>query len=142
MQKLYVIKIGGNVIDDEAAFNAFIKNFASIKAGKILVHGGGKLATRVAEAMGIPQQMVDGRRITDADTLKVVTMVYAGAINKNIVAKLQQEHTNAIGITGADGNIIFAHKRQNAAIDYGYVGDVDGVNSGLVNVLLQQNITL
>ena len=142
MKKLYVIKIGGNIIDDETQLDAFISSFAAIDAHKILVHGGGKLATRVGEAMGIPQQMVDGRRITDADTLKVVTMVYAGAINKNIVARLQQQDNNAIGVTGADGNIIRAHKRQHATIDYGFVGDVDSVNTELVNVLLQQDICL
>ncbi|MFT3981335.1 MAG: acetylglutamate kinase [Ferruginibacter sp.] len=142
MKKLYVIKIGGNIIDDEKQLDAFISRFAAIDAHKILVHGGGKLATRVAEAMGIPQQMVDGRRITDADTLRVVTMVYAGAINKNMVAKLQQQDNNAIGVTGADGNIIRAHKRQHASIDYGFVGDVDSVNAALVDILLQQDICL
>jgi acetylglutamate kinase len=142
MEKLYVIKIGGNIIDDETRLSSFLQVFASIEEKKILVHGGGKLATRVAEAMGINQQMIDGRRITDAETLKVVTMVYAGFINKNIVAKLQANNCNAIGLTGADGNLIAAHKRNHPTIDYGFVGDVDAVNITLINQLLQQNISL
>ncbi|MBS1497425.1 MAG: acetylglutamate kinase, partial [Bacteroidetes bacterium] len=127
MEKLFVIKIGGNIIDDEIKLLSFIKDFAAIKANKILIHGGGKLATKVAEAMGIEQQMVDGRRITDAETLKIVTMVYAGYINKNIVAGLQAAGCNAIGLCGADANVMKAHKRAGAAIDYGFVGDIDAV---------------
>lgn len=148
MEKLYVIKIGGNIIDDESKLSSFLQSFASIQGKKILVHGGGKLATRVAGAMGIQQQMIDGRRITDAETLKVVTMVYAGFINKNIVAQLQANNCNAIGLTGADGNAILAHKRGSnsplgvGGIDYGFVGDVDAVNANLLNSLLQQNITI
>jgi acetylglutamate kinase len=111
MEDLYVIKIGGNIIDDESVLKSFLKKFAAISGKKILVHGGGKLATRMAEKMGIPQQLVDGRRVTDAETLKIVTMVYAGYINKNIVACLQSLHCNATGICGADGNSILAHKR-------------------------------
>jgi|SRR6185312_225557 len=111
MEGLYVIKIGGNIIDDESVLKSFLKKFADIPGKKILVHGGGKLATRMAEKMGIPQQLVDGRRVTDAETLKIVTMVYAGYINKNIVACLQSLHCNTIGICGADGNSILAHKR-------------------------------
>ena len=106
MDKLYIIKIGGNIIDDEAKLSSFLKDFASIEGKKILVHGGGKLATRLAEKLGIEQQLVDGRRITDAETLKIVTMVYAGYINKNIVAQLQANHCNAIGLCGADGDAI------------------------------------
>lgn len=153
MEKLFVIKIGGNIIDDEVKLASFLQSFAAIKGKKILVHGGGKLATKVAEAMGIKQQMVDGRRITDAETLKVVTMVYAGAINKNIVAQLQANNCNAIGLTGADGNVIQAHKRGSKApsplgegvggeVDYGFVGDVDTVNSTFINSLVQQNMTV
>ena len=142
MEKLYIIKIGGNIIDDEQKLTSFLKDFASINAKKILVHGGGKLATRVAEAMAIKQQMVDGRRITDAETLKVVTMVYAGYINKNIVARLQANNCNAIGLTGADANIITAHKRNNAGIDYGFVGDIDKVNSTFLSTLLTQNVNI
>ena len=141
MEKLYIIKIGGNVIDDENKLSSFLQEFASIHGKKILVHGGGKLATRVAEAMGIPQQLIDGRRITDAETLKVITMVYAGYINKNIVVKLQAAGCNSIGLTGADGCLISAHKRIHPSIDYGFAGDIDAVNSSLIDLLLQQNIT-
>ena len=101
MESLYVIKIGGNIIDDPSLLTSFLQKFAGIKSKKILVHGGGKLATRVAEQMGIPQTMSEGRRITDAETLKIVTMVYAGYINKHVVAELQSVHCNAAGFTGA-----------------------------------------
>src|ERR671912_2405890 len=111
MDKLHIIKIGGNIIDDEKILSSFLKNFASIEGKKILVHGGGKLATRLAEKLGIEQQLVDGRRITDAETLKIVTMVYAGYVNKNIVARLSSFGCDAIGLSGADGNAILAHKR-------------------------------
>src|SRR5450631_3315933 len=137
MENLYVIKIGGNIIDDEHLLTAFLKKFAALKSKKILVHGGGKLATRLAEKLCIPQQMIDGRRITDAETSKVVTMVYAGYINKNIVAELQSLQCSATGITGADGNSILAHKRVNAAIDYGFAGDIDRVNSEWFKQLLE-----
>lgn len=139
---LLVVKIGGNVIDDENKLQDFLQRFSKLPGLKILVHGGGKLATRVAEAMHIPQTMVDGRRITDAETLKVVTMVYAGYINKNIVAQLQFFGTNALGLSGADGNLIKAHKRIHPQIDYGFAGDVDEVNTGLIAALLSQGITL
>jgi acetylglutamate kinase len=139
---LRVIKIGGNVIDDEVKLSLFLKTFASVKGKKILVHGGGKLATRLAEQMGVQQQMVDGRRITDAETLKIVTMVYAGYINKNIVAQLQAFSCNAIGVTGADGNIIAAHKRVSAERDYGFVGDVDNVNSTFIQNILEQDVSV
>lgn len=142
MQKLYIIKIGGNIIDDETKRSSFLEKFAGVDGAKILVHGGGKLATRVAEAMNIPQQLIDGRRITDAETLKVVTMVYAGAINKNIVAALQARGINALGLCGADANVILAHKRVHPTIDYGFAGDVDAVNSDFISLLLQQNISL
>lgn len=142
MDKLFVIKIGGNIIDDEKKLHAFLKEFSSIDGRKILIHGGGKLATRMAEQMGITQQLVDGRRITDAETLKIVTMVYAGYVNKNIVAQLQAENCNAMGLCGADGDAILAHKRKHPAIDYGFVGDVDGINSGLLKSLLEQNISI
>src|SRR5688572_6469514 len=115
MDKLYIIKIGGNVIDDEGKLASFLQTFATIKEKKILVHGGGKLATRLASDLNIPQQLIDGRRITDTATLKIVTMVYAGYINKNIVAQLQAAGCNAVGISGADGNAIQAHKRTGAA---------------------------
>jgi acetylglutamate kinase len=138
MDKLYVIKIGGNVIDDDNKLTAFLSDFAAIKGKKILVHGGGKLATKLAAQLDIPQQMIDGRRITDNETLKVVTMVYAGYINKNIVAKLQAVGCNAVGVSGADGNAILAHKRMGTATDYGFVGDVDRVDASFFKELLHQ----
>lgn len=141
MNQLIIVKIGGNIVDDDYSLQKFLKNFTAIKQAKILVHGGGKLATRLAGTMGIKQQMVDGRRITDAETLKVVTMVYAGYINKNIVAQLQQYGANAIGLTGADANSILAHKRKSKtaeATDYGFVGDIDQVNAAFFHGLIQQ----
>ena len=150
-EALYVIKIGGNIIDDEIKLQVFFKNFTAITGHKILVHGGGKMATRVAESMGIRQQLIEGRRITDAETLKVVTMVYAGYINKNIVAQLQATGCNAIGLSGADGNVIRSHKRVvisssgaggQQAPDYGFAGDVDEVNAPLIQQLLEQKIAL
>lgn len=142
MEQLYVIKIGGNIIDDAKRLEAFLEQFAAVQGYKILVHGGGKLATKLAEQMGIQQQMVEGRRITDAETLKIVTMVYAGHINKNIVAKLQSKGANAIGMTGADAGIIRAHKRVHTTIDYGFVGDIDAVDSMKLHQLIQQNLTI
>ena len=140
--QLSIIKIGGNIIDDEAELANFLDIFAAVEGKKILVHGGGKLATKVAEGLGIKQQLVDGRRITDGETLKVVTMVYAGTINKNIVAQLQSRGCDAIGLTGADGNSIRAHKRVHPEIDYGYVGDVDSVDAAFLTGLLMLNKTL
>ena len=142
MDNLFVIKIGGNIIDDDAKLLSFLNMFASVPGKKILIHGGGKLATGMAEKMGIPQQLIDGRRITDAETLKIVTMVYAGLINKQIVATLQANNCNAAGLCGADGNTIKAHKRVHAQTDYGFAGDVDDVNSNLVNSLLNLDISL
>ncbi len=142
MDKLYVIKIGGNIIDDEAKLSSLLRDFAAIDEKKILVHGGGKLATQLAEKLGIEQQLLDGRRITDAETLKIVTMVYAGYINKNIVARLQAENCNAIGLCGADGDSILAHKRNHPVLDYGFVGDVDAINTGLISSLLEKNIAV
>jgi acetylglutamate kinase len=141
MDKLIIVKIGGNIVDDEAKLSSFLQEFGAIDGRKILVHGGGKLATRLAEQMKVPQQMVDGRRITDAETLKIVTMVYAGYINKNIVARLQANGCNAIGLSGADGNTVLAHKRVHSAMDYGFVGDVDAIDSSLFSNLLQQGLT-
>jgi acetylglutamate kinase len=142
MDSLYVIKIGGNIIDDEKELASFLKDFAAVQGKKILVHGGGKLATRLAEKMNVPQQMVEGRRITDAETLKIVTMVYAGYINKNIVAQLHAEGANAMGLSGPDGNIIQAHKRTHPSIDYGFAGDIDSINTELLKSLLDQELAL
>lgn len=140
MDKLIVVKIGGNVIDDEIRLSSFLKDFAAIGQNKILIHGGGKLATRLAEKMNITQQMVEGRRITDAETLKLVTMVYAGYINKSIIAQLQSNNCPAMGLTGADGNAILAHKRIHPKLDYGFVGDVDSINVSFFKNLLGQNL--
>ena len=129
METVSVIKIGGNIIDDANALLSFLQTFAKVKGKKVMVHGGGKLATRLAEQMGIQQQMVDGRRITDAETLKIITMVYAGYINKNIVAQLQANGCNA-------------HKRVHATIDYGFVGDIDEVNEGFLKILLEQDMAV
>ncbi|MCW3117301.1 MAG: argB [Chitinophagaceae bacterium] len=142
MERLFIIKIGGQIIDDEIKLSSFLKNFSSVNGKKILVHGGGKLATRLAEKLEIKQTLMDGRRITDGETLKIVTMVYAGYINKNIVAQLQGHRVNAIGLTGADGNAILAHKRQHPAIDYGFAGDIDAINTEFISDLLEKNMTI
>jgi acetylglutamate kinase len=125
MQDLKIIKIGGNVIDHEEKLQAFLRDFAQLPGLKVLVHGGGKLASDLSRTLGIAPQLVEGRRITDEATLRVVTMVYAGLINKNLVARLQAHGTNALGLTGADANIIPATKRQAGAIDYGFAGDIN-----------------
>ncbi len=138
MDKIIIVKIGGNIIDEEHLLSSFLKKFAAVNEKKILVHGGGKLATRMAAKLSIPQVMVEGRRITDAETLKIVTMVYAGYINKNIVALLQSSGCNALGLSGADGNSILAHKRVHATMDYGFAGDVDQVNHSLLLELAEK----
>ena len=124
MDKLIVIKIGGNIVDDEAKLSSFLRSFAAVEGKKILVHGGGKVATKIGDKLGIESKYIDGRRITDAETIDLVTMVYAGLINKKIVAQLQSLGCNAIGLTGVDGNLIPANKRPVKDIDYGFVGDV------------------
>lgn len=129
MKKLFVIKIGGNVIDDDKQLISFLHGFSSISENKILIHGGGKIATEMSKQLGTEAKMVDGRRITDEATLRIVQMVYGGLINKNIVAQLQSMSCNAIGITGADGNIILAKRRPIKDVDYGFVGDVETVNA-------------
>ena len=140
-QKISIVKIGGNVIENKTELSKFLELFASLSGLKILVHGGGKLATQLATNLGIESKMVDGRRITDAETLEVITMVYAGLTNKNIVAELQTNDCNAIGLSGADGDAIQAHKRTVRDIDYGFAGDVDGVNSTLISKLLEVELT-
>ena len=135
-----IIKIGGNVIDDPDNLDAFIKRFSSFPGKKILIHGGGVMASRFGETLGVMPQMKDGRRITDLDTLHVVTMVYAGLINKQLVAKLQQFGQNALGLTGADGNLIRSQKRPVQEIDYGYVGDVEAINTAFLEILLAEQI--
>lgn len=144
-----VVKIGGNVVDDPKLLREFVRDFAAMPGKKILVHGGGVMASQMQRAMGMSPQMVEGRRVTDEDTLKVVTMVYAGWCNKNITALLQAEGCNAIGLTGADGNAIKARKRPPVMVeslghevDYGYVGDVsaDSVNADFICSLLERGI--
>ena len=143
MEQLYVIKIGGNVIDNSEALHGFLNDFTALKGYKILVHGGGKVATQLSETLGIEARLVDGRRITDLETLRVVTMVYGGLINKNIVAQLQRYGSNAIGLTGADGNLIKAQIRPVKTIDYGFVGDLaeGSVNAAGIASLLQAGFT-
>ncbi|MEQ9166925.1 MAG: acetylglutamate kinase [Fulvivirga sp.] len=139
--ELKVIKIGGNVIDNPAMLDSFLKDFASLEGPKILVHGGGKKATELSQKMGFSPQMVDGRRITTNQDIEVVTMVYAGLINKSIVANLQRLGNNAIGLSGADGNTILASKRPVKTIDYGWVGDIEKVNAKFLKSLIEQGIT-
>lgn len=140
-QQLSIIKIGGNVLENEIDLDHFLLNFSKLEEPKILVHGGGKLATKLASKLGIESKMTNGRRITDAKSLEVITMVYGGLTNKNIVAKLQALGTNALGLSGADGNTIRAHKRPVKNIDFGFVGDIDGINAELLDNLLQSKLT-
>lgn len=138
---LKVIKIGGHVINDARQLQSFLAAFAAVPSPKILVHGGGTLATEWSHQMGIPAQMIDGRRITTADDLRIVTMVYAGWINKRIATQLQQYQCNAIGLSGCDGNIIQAIKRPPQPIDFGYVGDIVAVDGACIQQLLQLGLT-
>ena len=134
-----VIKIGGGIIEDQSSLDQFLKSFAKVEGKKILIHGGGRLATTLAKKLGVESKMIDGRRVTDDATLEIVTMVYGGLANKTIVAGLQAQGINAIGLSGADGNVIQAHKRTGWEHDFGWVGDVDKVNAELLSSLLQQN---
>jgi acetylglutamate kinase len=138
--KIRVFKIGGKVIDNEALLERFLVDLSKIPGKKALIHGGGKIATSISEKLGIQAQMVNGRRITDKETLDVVLMVYGGLINKKIVAQLQSLGVNAIGLSGADLNMVQAHKRPVKTVDYGFVGDVDGINHEGLALLLEQNI--
>ncbi len=138
---LSIVKIGGNIIENKRELSKFASLFSNMEGFKILVHGGGKLATEIARKMGIESKMIGGRRITDEQGLEVITMVYAGLTNKNIVAELQAKGSNAIGMSGADGNAIQAHKRPVKDIDYGFAGDVDCVNEGLLSHLLTLGLT-
>lgn len=139
-EKLTVIKVGGKIVEEEATLNQLLNDFAAIKGHKVLVHGGGRSATKLAAQLGIESQMVNGRRITDAETLKVVTMVYGGLVNKNIVAGLQAKGVNAIGLTGADMNVIQSVKRPVKDVDYGFVGDVKKVDAELLGTLIHQGV--
>jgi len=138
-EALTIIKIGGNVIDNSEKLHEFLKSFTSLPGYKILVHGGGKAATKISDEMGVEAKMIDGRRVTDIETLRIVTMVYGGLINKNIVAQMQAYGSNAIGLTGADGNTIKAVKRPVKEIDFGFVGDLNenSVNTEFLSNLLK-----
>jgi len=138
-----IIKIGGNIVDNPEALNSFLLDFQRMKGLKVLVHGGGVMASKMADTLGIKTLKIDGRRITDAETLKIVTMVYAGYINKNIVASLQNEGCNAIGLTGADANSIPSKRRSPEPIDFGFVGDPisENINVPFISQLLKTNLT-
>ena len=142
MERLTIVKVGGKVVEDKDSLEQLLAQFSQIRGKRILVHGGGLLATSLAEKLGIETQMVEGRRITDAATLEVVTMVYAGLINKTIVAGLQAKGCNALGLTGADLNVIRAVKRPVKDIDYGLVGDIMGVNTSELRMLLNEEVVL
>lgn len=140
MEKLTIIKVGGKIVEDSASLNHLLADFSAIPGHKLLVHGGGRSATKIASLLGIESQMVNGRRITDAETLKVVTMVYGGLVNKSIVAGLQAKGVNAIGLTGADMDVIRSVKRPVKDIDYGFVGDVKQVNATMLASLIHQGV--
>lgn len=140
-KKLSIVKIGGNVIENKSEFSKFLQFFSELEGPKILIHGGGKLATELGNKLGVEAQMVNGRRITDAQSLEIITMVYGGLANKNIVAGLQAHHCNAIGLSGADANTIKAHKRPIGEIDFGFVGDVESINSHTIENLLEAGFT-
>ncbi|MGQ1945923.1 acetylglutamate kinase [Geofilum sp. OHC36d9] len=139
MQELTIVKVGGKVVEESDSLQQLLKDFAALPSPKILVHGGGRSATAMATRLGIETKMVEGRRITDTAMLEVVTMVYGGLVNKNIVAGLQSHAQNAIGMTGADMNIIRSKKRSNSPIDYGFVGDIEVVNSAALSKLLNDD---
>ena len=140
MEKLYVIKVGGAVVEDPAALSAFLEGFSAVNGLKVLVHGGGRAATKVAAQLGVETKMVDGRRITDADMLRVVTMVYGGLVNKNIVAALQAGGLNALGLTGADLGCMLADKRPVKEVDYGFVGDMRKVDTSILADLIARGV--
>lgn len=139
-EKITIIKVGGKIVEEQDSLAALLDRFSSIEGNKVLIHGGGRSATRMAERLGIESRMVGGRRITDSDTLQVVTMVYGGLVNKTIVAQLQARGVNALGLTGADCNIIKAHKRPVGEVDYGFVGDVDKADGLMLSRLIEQGI--
>lgn len=140
MEKLTIIKVGGKIVEEPDSLEALLTRFAKIDGHKLLVHGGGRSATRLAEQLGVEQKMVAGRRITDADTLRIVTMVYGGLVNKQIVAALQARGINALGLTGADMNVMKSRKRPVVEVDYGYVGDVECVDAGLLADLIARDV--
>jgi len=141
-QKLTIVKVGGAVVEDETQLTQLLKDFSAISGPKVLIHGGGRRATQVAASLGIESKMVGGRRITDADMLSVVTMVYGGLVNKNLVARLQANGVNALGLTGADIDVIRSHKRPlKDGIDFGFVGDVDKADGQMLSRLIEAGIT-
>ena len=140
-EKITVIKVGGKIVEEQATLAGLLNRFAAIEGNKVLIHGGGRSATRIAAQLGIESRMVDGRRITDREMLEVVTMVYGGLVNKNIVAGLQARGINALGLTGADCNIIRAHKRPVKSVDYGFVGDVEAADGAMLSKFIEQGIT-
>ncbi len=140
-EALTIIKVGGKIVEEADALSDLLDNFTKIQGNKILVHGGGRTATQIAAALGYETQMINGRRVTDADMLRVVTMVYGGLVNKNIVAKLNAHGVCALGMTGADCGIIVSHKREPKPIDYGFVGDIDKVDSARLASVINQGIT-
>lgn len=142
MEKITIVKVGGAIVEDNEQLAQLLTDFAAIPGKKVLVHGGGRRATKVAAALGIESKMVNGRRITDAQMLEVVTMVYGGLVNKNLVAKLQAKGVNALGLTGADMDVIHSHKRPvKDGVDFGYVGDVERANGKMLQTLIQEGIT-
>ena len=141
-EKLTIVKVGGAVVEDEAQLAQLLKDFSAIPGRKVLIHGGGRRATQVAASLGIESKMVGGRRITDAEMLSVVTMVYGGLVNKNLVARLQANGVNALGLTGADIDVIRSHKRPlKDGIDFGFVGDVDRADGQMLSRLIEAGIT-
>lgn len=140
MDRLTIIKVGGKVVEDPESLNQLLDQFCKISGNKLLVHGGGRSATEIATKLGVETKMVEGRRITNKATLEIVTMVYGGLVNKKIVAGLQARGCNAIGLTGVDLDLVRAHKRPVAEIDYGFVGDVDDVNSSELRLLINENV--
>lgn len=142
MEKVTIVKVGGAIVEDNEQLAQLLTDFAAIPGKKVLVHGGGRRATKVAAALGTESKMVNGRRITDAQMLEVVTMVYGGLVNKNLVAKLQAKGVNALGLTGADMDVIHSHKRPvKDGVDFGYVGDVERANGKMLQTLIQEGIT-
>ena len=141
-EKITIVKVGGAVVEDDEQLSMLLTNFSAIKGRKVLVHGGGRKATQMAKSLGIESQMVNGRRITDAPMLEVVTMVYGGLVNKNLVARLQACGVNALGLTGADMNVLLSHKRPvKEGVDFGFVGDVERANGSALHQLIEMGIT-
>ena len=140
-EKLTIVKVGGKILEESESLNLLLDEFSAIEGSKLLVHGGGRTATKLASDLGIETRMVEGRRITDTSMLRVVTMVYGGLVNKDVVARLNARGVRALGLTGADMDVIRSHRRTGTAIDYGFVGDVDRVDAEVLVMLLKGGIT-